>query len=262
MNKRLFVVYGVICYLVFLIAFLWGVAFTGDLTPSALRAGAMPPFQALIVDLGLISLFGMQHSIMARAGFKRWWLRSVPEPIERSTYVLLASLALLLLFWQWRPLPGVVWHVEQPLGHQLLWSLFWLGWLLVVVSTFAIDHFDLMGLRQLYTHLHGTRPSPPAFKTSALYGVVRHPLMLGFLIAFWATPRMTLGHLLFALGMTAYILIGLRYEERDLLRTFGTAYQAYQRRVPMLIPLPRHQDDGAQPLEGPGADSLGGTDTA
>jgi protein-S-isoprenylcysteine O-methyltransferase Ste14 len=173
MNQSLFVLYGVICYLVFLIACLWGVAFVGDLRLSALRAGALPPFRALLVDLGLISLFGRQHSLMARAGLKRRWTRGVPEPSERSTYVLLASLALLLLFWQWRPLPGVVWHVEQPLGHPLLWGLFWLGRPLVVVSTFAIDHFDLMGLRQLYTHLPGTRPSPPAFKTSALYGVVR-----------------------------------------------------------------------------------------
>jgi protein-S-isoprenylcysteine O-methyltransferase Ste14 len=236
--KIFFVVYGIICYLVSLVTLLWAVAFVGGLVPPELRANAMALPQTLLIDLGLISLFGVQHSVMARAGFKRWWTRIVPQPIERSTYVLLASLALLLLFWQWRPLPGVVWHVEQPLVGWLLWGLCGLGWLLVGASTFAIDHFDLMGLRQPYTHLHGARLAPPAFKASALYSVVRHPLMLGFLIAFWATPHMTLGHLLFALSMTAYILIGVRYEERDLVRIFGSTYQAYRQRVPMLLPVP------------------------
>jgi protein-S-isoprenylcysteine O-methyltransferase Ste14 len=238
MTKIFFIVYGVMCYLVSLVTLLWAVAFVGDLVPPELRANAMPLSQALLIDLGLISLFGVQHSVMARAGFKRWWIRIVPQPIERSTYVLLASLALLLLFWQWRPLPGVVWHVEQPLVRWLLWGICGLGWLLVVASTRMIDEPALMGLRQVYTHLRGQSLPLPVFKMPALYRVVRHPLMLGFLIAFWATPHMTLGHLLFALSMTAYILIGVRYEERDLVRIFGSTYQAYRQRVPMLLPVP------------------------
>src|SRR5262245_25150984 len=240
MIKIFFVVYGIMCYLVSLVTLLWAVAFVGDLVPPELRASAMPLPQALLIDLGLISLFGVQHSVMARAGFKRWWTRIVPQPIERSTYVLLASLALLLLFSQWRPLPGVVWHVEQPLIRWLLWGICGLGWLLVVASTRMIDEPALMGLRQVYTHLRGQSLPLPVFKTPALYRVVRHPLMLGFLIAFWATPHMTLGHLLFALSMTAYILIGVRYEERDLVRIFGSTYQAYRQRVPMLVPVPGH----------------------
>jgi protein-S-isoprenylcysteine O-methyltransferase Ste14 len=238
MSKIFFVVYGIVCYLISLATMLWAVAFVGDLVPPALRASAMPLPQALLIDLGLISLFGAQHSVMARAGFKRWWMRIVPQPIERSTYVVLASLALLLLFWQWRPLPGVVWHVEQPLVRWLFWSICGLGWLLVVASTRMIDEPALMGLRQVYAHLRGQSLPPPVFKMHALYRVVRHPLMLGFLIAFWATPHMTLDHGLFALSMTAYILIGLRYEERDLVRAFGSIYQAYRQRVPMLLPVP------------------------
>jgi len=238
MIKIFFVVYGIMCYLVSLVTLLWAVAFVGDLVPPELRANAMPLPQALLIDLGLISLFGVQHSVMARTGFKRWWTRIVPQPIERSTYVLLASLALLLLFWQWRPLPGVVWQVEQPLIRWLLWGICGLGWLLVVASTRMIDELALMGLRQVYTHLCAQSLPRPVFKTPALYRVVRHPLMLGFLIAFWITPHMTLGHLLFALSMTAYILIGVHYEERDLVRIFGSAYQAYRQRVPMLLPVP------------------------
>jgi len=240
MNKSLFVVYGVICCLVFLIAFLWGVAFVGDLTPSAPRAGAMPLFQALIVDLGLISLFGLQHSIMARAGFKRWWIRSVPEPIERSTYVLLASLALLLLFWQWRPIgvstERVVWDVHNSTGRLVLQWLFWLGWLIVLVSTFLIDHFDLFGLRQAYCYLQNKASQVPVFQAKGFYRGVRHPIYLGFIVAFWSTPRMSLGHLFFAVMTTAYILIAIQLEERDLVDAFGSDYVAYRRRTPMIVP--------------------------
>ena len=240
MKRTLFALYSAFCYIVFLAAFPWSIAFVSDFAPPQLRAGALPLPQALLIDLGLLTLFGVQHSVMARASFKRWWTRIVPRPIERSTYVLLSSLAMLLLFWQWRPLPGALWNIEQPLGQWLLWGLCGLGWLLVLASTFLIDHLDLTGLRQVYLHLRGRTPGRPAFRTPALYRLVRHPLMLGFLIAFWATPRMTYGHLLFALGMTIYILIGLSYEERDLLRTFGAAYQAYRRRVPMIIPYIRN----------------------
>ena len=239
MKKGLFFIYGLICYLVFQAAFVWGIAFTADVVPEALQAPGVPPVLALVIDLVLLSLFGMQHSIMARAGFKRWWTQIVPPPIERSTYVVLASLTLLLLFWHWRPLPGLVWVVEHPAGQALIWGLFGLGWLFVVVSTFLIDHLALTGLRQMWDYLQRTPPSPTPFKTPALYRLVRHPMMLGFLITFWATPHMTTGHLLFAFGMTAYILIGVSLEERDLLQVFGATYRAYQQRVPKVIPLLR-----------------------
>ena len=236
MQRLCYRVYSLLCYLVFVLASLWGIAFSGGFTPQTQWAGGRAFVPALLLDVALLSLFGLQHSVMARAGFKRWWTRIVPRPIERSTYVLLASLTLLLVFGQWRPLPGVVWAVEHPAGQALLWSVFGLGWLLVVVSTFVFDHFALTGLRQAWSDGR-RRPSPPTpFRTPALYRLVRHPMMLGFLLAFWAPPRMSSGQLLFAVGMSAYVLIGLRYEERDLVRDFGARYRRYQQRVPMLIP--------------------------
>jgi methanethiol S-methyltransferase len=238
-KKLLFAVYGMGCYVIFLAAVFWGIAFTGGFVPETFPAATIPPLPALLVDLALLSLFGLQHSVMARASFKRRWTRIVPQPIERSTYVLLASLALLLLFWQWQPLPGVVWSVANPTGVALIRALFGLGWLLALVSTFLIDHFALGGLRQVWEQLRGGPTAPAPFRTPSLYRVVRHPMMLGLLIAFWATPHMTAGRLIFALGMTAYILVGVSYEERDLLRAFGAAYRAYRAQVPMLIPVPR-----------------------
>jgi methanethiol S-methyltransferase len=236
MRKFSYTLYSLLCYLVFHAAVVWGIAFTGSFVPASLRAAPMPMVPALLTNLALLGLFGVQHSVMARTGFKRWWTRLVPAPIERSTYVLLASLSLMLLFWQWRPLPGTFWAVEQPAGRLLLWGLFGLGWTLVAVSTLLIDYFALFGLRQIWNYWRAREPEATPFRTPLLYRLVRHPMMLGFLVAFWATPRMSGGHLLFAIGMTAYILIGTIFEERDLLQAFGATYRAYQGRVPMLIP--------------------------
>ena len=232
--------FGCVAYLVFLATTLYGIGFTGGIAvPKALDDGARGPLlAALLMDLMLIGLFGIQHSLMARVAFKAWWRRLVPEPAERSVFVLTASLLLLLLFWQWRPLPGVVWSAAAGPGHALLVAAFWLGWLAVVFSTFLIDHFDLFGLRQVWLYWRGIPYSPVPFKEAAILRYVRHPLMLSFVIAFWATPRMTVGHLVFAAGMTTYILIGIAWEERDLVRAFGTAYERYRQQVSMLLPLP------------------------
>jgi protein-S-isoprenylcysteine O-methyltransferase Ste14 len=195
-----------------------------------------PLGQALLINLGLLSLFALQHSVMARPAFKRWWTRFVPQPVERSTYVLFSSLALLLLFWQWQPMGGVVWQVEDTIGRGILFSFFAFGWLLVLVSTFLINHFDLFGLRQVYLYLRGREYTQLTFGTPGPYKYVRHPLYVGWLFAFWATPTMTAAHLVFALLTTAYILVAIQLEERDLLAAHGESYAAYRRRVPMLIP--------------------------
>lgn len=236
MRTLSYILYSLLCYLVFQAAVVWGIAFTGGFVPATLQAAPIPIVPALLINLALLGLFGVQHSVMARAGFKRWWTRLVPAPVERSTYVLLASLSLMLLFWQWRPLPGTIWAVEHPAGRPLLWGLFGLGWALVAISTLLIDYFALVGLRQIWNYGRASEPKATLFLTPSLYRLVRHPMMLGFLVAFWATPRMSSAHLLFAIGMTVYILIGVRFEERDLLRVFGATYRAYQGRVPMLIP--------------------------
>ena len=231
--------YGAAVYLIFAATFLYAIAFVGNLpAPKTIDSG-MPGSlgTALLVNTLLLGLFAIQHSVMARPAFKRWWTRIVPQSVERTTYVLLASAALLLLYWQWRPIPGAVWSVSHPAGIVILQAVFWTGWALVLVSTFLISHFELFGLRQVWARLRRQELPSPVFRTPSLYKRVRHPIYLGFLLAFWAAPTMSVGHLLFAVATTGYILIGIFLEERDLMALFGKQYRRYREEVPMLIPL-------------------------
>ena len=243
MGRLLAFVYEVVSYLIFFVTFLYAVGFVGNLVvPKSIDSGAGAPFgEALPVNALLLGLFAAQHSVMARPAFKRWWTRYVPQPVERSTYVLLASLALALLLWQWRPMTEVVWDVENAAGRAILWALFFLGWATVLVSTFLINHFDLFGLRQVWLYRSGEPYTELGFKTRFLYKLVRHPIMLGFIVAFWAAPVMTAGHLLFAVATTAYILIAIRLEERDIVSIHGAAYEEYRREVSMLLPVPKRR---------------------
>jgi protein-S-isoprenylcysteine O-methyltransferase Ste14 len=250
MIRILTLIYSVVSYVAFLASLLYAVGFVGNfLVPKSIDSGPqdMAPMAAALVDALLLLLFAVPHSVMARPAFKRWWTRYVPPAAERSTYVLISSLALGLLFWQWRPLPLVVWHVEAAVGRWLLLALFWAGWALVLVSTFLIDHFDLFGLRQVYLHASGREYTPPTFRTPGLYRYVRHPLMTGFLVAFWATPTMSVGHLLFAVATTAYVLIALQFEERDLVGFHGEEYRAYRKQASMLFPLPKFTKSSPKP---------------
>lgn len=246
MSRLLAMLYGAACYAVFLVVFLYAIAFVAGIgVPRHMDNGAATAWPlALAIDLALLALFAVQHSGMARPAFKRWWTRFVPAPIERSTFVLVSSLVLALLFWQWRPLPLRIWNVDGDLARVTLYALSAVGWLLVLSSTFLINHCDLFGLRQVWRYAKRRGPEPDApFVTRAFYRIVRHPLMLGFLVAFWATPTMSVGHLLFALMTTGYILIAVKFmEERDLIAQYGDTYRAYQRRVPMFLPWRRPRD--------------------
>jgi len=234
--------YGAVSYLVFLLTFLYAIGFVGNLVvprsiDTAPNAGTLT--RALIADLILLSIFALQHSVMARPGFKRLWTKIVPRPIERSTFVLFSSLALILLFWQWRTIPDVVWQVTNPFGSSVLWALFFIGWGIVLLSTFMINHFDLFGLRQVDSFRRGVDYTDLGFRTPFFYRFVRHPIMLGFIIAFWATPRMTVGHLLFAAVTTVYILVAIQIEEHDIVADHGDAYKDYRKQVSMIIPFPK-----------------------
>ena len=232
--------YGVVAYATFVFALLYATGFVGNLVvPKSIDSGtAGPLLESLVIDVLLLGVFAVQHSVMARPAFKRWWTRLVPRSVERSTYVLFASLALLLLYWQWRPIPDVIWNVRQPVAVTALMSIYWLGWGLLLVSTCLISHFELFGLTQVWTRLRGKKTPEPQFHTPGFYRHVRHPIYMSFLLAFWAAPTMTAGHLLFSLATTGYILIAIQLEERDLIAMFGEQYRRYRRDVSMLIPLP------------------------
>lgn len=239
MKRVLTLTYGIICYLIFLVVFSYSVPFIGGFGVSkTIDSGTETGFwTAILINTGLLGLFAIQHSGMARTGFKEWWTGIVPESIERSTYVLFASGALALVMWQWRPLPATVWDVEAVWAQNALWTSFGLGWLIVLGTTFIISHWHLFGLKQVHAHYKEEPLAEPRFQVRSLYQYVRHPLYLGFLIAFWSTPHMTVGHLLFAGGASGYIVIGALLEERDLLARFGERYRRYRARVPMLLPL-------------------------
>jgi len=248
MQRLAIVVFGVVVYAVFFATFLYLVAFVGNLqlsvpalatlVPRSIDVGgaSAPLALAVPIDLALILAFGLQHSVMARTGFKAWLKRQLPPAAERSVYVLLASLVLMLLFWQWRPIATPLWQATSTAGQALGWGVFALGFAVVLLSTFLIDHFELFGLKQVLRNLLGRTEPAPGFVTPLFYRLVRHPLYLGFILAFWAGPSMTVGHLLFAVAMTAYILVAIRLEERDLVRQLGQSYEDYRRRVPMLVP--------------------------
>jgi protein-S-isoprenylcysteine O-methyltransferase Ste14 len=248
MGRITVLAYGALAYIVFFATFLFAIAFVGNLGPwKTIDSGfAGSPSQAILVDLALLALFAVQHSVMARPAFKRAWVRVIPKSIERSTYVLAASLALIVLIWQWRPILTPIWSISGA-GGLILQATFWLGWALLLLSTFLLNHFELFGLSQVYSHMRSLEAPAPVFRTPSLYRVVRHPLYLGFVIAFWSAPAMTGGHLLFSLATTGYILLGIFFEERDLMQLFGEQYRSYRNRVSMLLPMPRRKASAAKP---------------
>lgn len=235
-----FALYGLVVYVFFLATFVYAIGFVGNLPllPKTIDSGAAGPLgEALLVNVALLGVFAVQHSMMARRGFKRWWTRLVPEAVERSTYVLAATLALALLLWQWRPIAEpMVWSASSTAAQIALHAVFWLGWAVLLISTFLINHFELFGLRQVYARLRGHEIPAPVFRTPLFYRHVRHPIYLGFVLAFWATPQMSAGHLLFAVATTGYILIGIWFEERDMVAQFGMRYRNYREQVGMLVP--------------------------
>jgi len=241
-------IYGTVCYVIFLGTFLYSIGFVGNLVvPKSVDSGTAGPLGvALAVNLALLSVFGLQHSIMARPAFKAWWTKFVPVQSERSTYVLFSSLALLLLYWQWRPMTNIIWNVENPVGHAVAQGAFFAGWGLVLYATMLIDHFDLFGMRQVVLHFREMKYSHRPFKTPSLYQHMRHPLYLGWFMVFWCTPTMTGGHLLLAGVTTAYILVAVVLEERDLVSHFGDAYRRYQETTPKFFPIGKRAGSAAE----------------
>jgi methanethiol S-methyltransferase len=239
MSRTLTILFAIICYAIFFATFLYLIVFVGDLSFASrtVDEGPLsPPAVAAIIDVALIALFGLQHSVMARPGFKAKWTKIVPPPIERSVYVLAASVALMILFLGWRPIDAIVWNVTSPLLFDLIWVAFWLGWALVLVSTFLINHFELFGLQQAWLHVRGREAEKPELRQPLFYKWIAHPLYSGFFLAFWAAPEMTAGHLLLAVGVSVYMLVAIRYEERDLTNLFGDDYRRYRSGVGMLTP--------------------------
>jgi protein-S-isoprenylcysteine O-methyltransferase Ste14 len=244
MKKSIIFFYGIVAYLVFLIAFLYAIGFVGNIiVPKTIDSGVEPALlKAILTNVILLSVFALQHSIMARPAFKKWFTTIISPAMERSTYILLSSLALLLIYWQWQPITTIVWKIENEIVSLFLTGIFFLGWLIVLLSTFMINHLELFGLAQIFDNLKNKKTPNPKFQTNYLYKLVRHPLMLGFLIAFWATPTMTVGHLLFTLVTTIYIFVAVKYlEERDLKKVIGKDYETYQKEVPMIIPFTKNK---------------------
>lgn len=232
-------IYGVAVYVFFLGTFLYAIGFAANFPglPKTIDSGAVGDYTStIVIDLAVLGVFAVQHSVMARQGFKRWWTRMVPKAVERSTFVLFSTIVLAVVLVYWRPMPAVVWSVESPIGQAVLWGVFGLGWAILLTATFLINHFELFGLQQVYENMRGRRITPVIFKTPGLYKATRHPIYLGFVLGFWATPQMSEGHLLFAAATTAYIFIGIFFEERDLIASFGDDYRRYRQRVPMLFP--------------------------
>lgn len=251
MSRTLVLMYGVVAYMAFLVTCVYAIGWLGNIgVPTTMDGIPQVSFaQALAINLALLTVFALQHSVMARKGFKAWWTRIVPRAAERSTYTLFSSIALLAMFWFWQPMGGVIWDIQDSVGRAVMWTLFGMGFAIVVATTFLINHFDLFGLRQVWLHFRGREYTPLTFRTPGPYRVVRHPLYVGWLMAFWATPTMTVAHLVFALVTTAYILVAIQFEERDLIRDHEE-YAEYRRNVPMLVPVPKlGKPDHSEPAE-------------
>lgn len=244
MKKSMIFIYGILAYVIFLITFLYAIGFVGNMVvPKAIDSGTeLALLPSIVINVILLTVFALQHSIMARPAFKKWFTTIISPAMERSTYILLSSLALLLIYWQWQPITTIVWETHNKISVTLMTGIFFLGWTIVLLSTFMINHFELFGLAQIFNNLKNRQTPNPKFQTNFLYKIVRHPIMLGFLIAFWATPRMTVGHLLFTIITTLYILIAVKYlEEKDLKKAIGEKYETYQKEVPMLIPFTKRK---------------------